>query len=86
MDLELEDFLRHCRLERRLADLTCSAYERDVRACLRFFAASGVESLGEVTTPRLALLVLVGVGVACLFLPSAAPWYHSPRRSSLTRA
>lgn len=50
MDLELEDFLRHCRLERRLADLTCSAYERDVRACLRFLARSGVESLGEVTT------------------------------------
>ena len=25
MDVELEDFLRHCRLERRLADLTCSA-------------------------------------------------------------
>ena len=42
--------------------------------------------LGEVTTPRLALLVLVGVGVAFLFLPSAAPWYHSPRRSSLTSA
>ena len=42
--------------------------------------------LGDVTTPRLALLVFVGVGVACLFMPSAAGWYHSPRRSSLTSA
>ena len=53
MDLELEDFLRHCRLERRLADLTCSAYERDVRACLAFLSGSGVVSLDEVTTPLL---------------------------------
>lgn len=53
MDVELEVFLRHCRLERRLADLTCSAYERDVRACLTFLSASGVSSLVEVTTPAL---------------------------------
>ena len=31
---ELADFLRFCRSERRLAPMTCSAYERDVRACL----------------------------------------------------
>jgi site-specific recombinase XerC len=31
---ELDDFLHHCRVERRLAPLTCQAYERDVRACL----------------------------------------------------
>ena len=30
MDNEVADFLRYCRLERRLADLTCKAYERDV--------------------------------------------------------
>lgn len=53
MDVELDDFLRHCRLERRLADLTCSAYERDVRACLTFLSTSGVSSLVEVTTPLL---------------------------------
>lgn len=53
MDLELEDFLRHCRLERRLADLTCSAYERDVRACLAFLTRSEIGSLGGVTTPIL---------------------------------
>jgi site-specific recombinase XerD len=38
----LEDFLHHCRVERRLAPLTCSAYERDVRACLTFLQAEGV--------------------------------------------
>lgn len=53
MDVELEDFLRHCRLERRLADLTCSAYERDVRACLAFLETSGVPSLEAVKTPVL---------------------------------
>ncbi len=53
MELELEDFLRHCRLERRLAELTCRAYERDVGACLGFLEASGVGLLGEVSTPVL---------------------------------
>lgn len=53
MDLELEDFLRHCRLERRLAPLTCSAYELDARACMRFSGRSGVGSVAEVTTPVL---------------------------------
>jgi site-specific recombinase XerC len=36
MRRELADFLDYCRLERRLAPLTCSAYERDVGACLTF--------------------------------------------------
>jgi hypothetical protein len=43
-------------------------------------------SLGDVTTLGLVLLVLNGAGLACLFLPSAAPWYHGPARSSPTRA
>ena len=34
MDAELADFMRYCAIERRLAPLTCSAYERDVRACV----------------------------------------------------
>ena len=41
MQSEVSDFLRYCRLERRLADLTCSAYERDVTACMRFLLAEG---------------------------------------------
>ncbi|MGH2669452.1 MAG: hypothetical protein ACRDH5_10145, partial [bacterium] len=36
MRRELAAFLDYCRLERRLAPLTCSAYERDVGACLAF--------------------------------------------------
>lgn len=36
MRAELEDFVHHCRVERRLAPLTCSAYERDVGASLAF--------------------------------------------------
>lgn len=31
MKEELADFLRFCAVERRLAPLTCAAYERDVR-------------------------------------------------------
>jgi hypothetical protein len=34
---ELTDFLRYCRLDRRLAEATCKAHERNVRACLAFF-------------------------------------------------
>ena len=41
MQSEVSDFLRYCRLERRLAALTCSAYERDVSACMRFLRAEG---------------------------------------------
>lgn len=33
---ELNDFAHHSRVERRLAPLTCQAYDRDVRACWRF--------------------------------------------------
>jgi site-specific recombinase XerD len=35
MDTEVADFLTFCRVERRLAELTCRAYERDVRAFAR---------------------------------------------------
>ncbi len=50
---ELDDFLHYCRVERRLAPLTCSAYERDVRACLNFLERHGVLSLAEVRAPQL---------------------------------
>ena len=36
MDTEVAEFLHYCRVERRLAGLICKAYERDVRACVRF--------------------------------------------------
>jgi len=46
----LSDFVIYCRVERRLADLTCRAYERDVRACLEFLRAHGIAALAEVRT------------------------------------
>src|ERR671937_1945714 len=51
---ELADFLRFCASERRLAPMTCSAYERDVTACLDYLQGQGIEDLaeGEVTHLR----------------------------------
>jgi site-specific recombinase XerD len=50
---ELADFLRFCRSERRLAPMTCAAYERDVSACLGYLQAEGIEELGEVRVTHL---------------------------------
>ena len=41
---ELADFLRFCRSERRLAPMTCSAYERDVSACLGYLRRERIET------------------------------------------
>jgi integrase/recombinase XerC len=50
----LSDFVIFCRIERRLSELTCRAYERDVRACLTFLRdQEGVCALGDVRTPEL---------------------------------
>jgi DNA-binding XRE family transcriptional regulator len=40
-------------VERRLADLTCTAYERDVRACLEHLRSQGISALAEIRTPDL---------------------------------
>ena len=50
---ELADFLRFCVSERRLAPMTCSAYERDVSACLDYLQGQGIEDLGEVRVTHL---------------------------------
>ncbi|MFL6013921.1 MAG: site-specific integrase, partial [Gaiellaceae bacterium] len=50
---ELADFLRFCRSERRLAPMTCSAYERDVSACLSYLQGEGIEALVEVKVAHL---------------------------------
>ncbi len=50
---EVADFLRFCRLERRLAPMTCSAYERDVLACLAYLQGEGFGELGEVKVTHL---------------------------------
>ena len=49
---ELTDFLRFCESERRLAPMTCSAYKRDVSACLAYLQAEGIE-LAEVKVTHL---------------------------------
>ena len=49
----MADFLRFCRLERRLAPMTCSAYERDVSACLAYLQGEGIGELGEVKVTHL---------------------------------
>jgi site-specific recombinase XerD len=49
----LSDFVIFCRVERRLADLTCKAYERDVNACLEFMRGQGLSALIEIRTPDL---------------------------------
>jgi site-specific recombinase XerD len=49
---EMADFLRFCRSERRLAPMTCSAYERDVSACLAYLQAEGI-ALAEVKVTHL---------------------------------
>jgi site-specific recombinase XerD len=53
MRRELAEFLDYCRLERRLAPLTCSAYERDVSACLDFLERERIGSLAEVRPAHL---------------------------------
>src|SRR5580704_15354171 len=50
---ELADFLRFCRSERRLAAMTCAAYERDVSACLGYLQGEGIEELAEVKVTHL---------------------------------
>jgi site-specific recombinase XerC len=46
MRQELADFLDYCRIERRLAPLTCSAYERDVGTCIAFLEREGLVTVG----------------------------------------
>jgi site-specific recombinase XerD len=50
---ELADFLRFCRSERRLAPMTCAAYERDVSACLGYLKGQGIDDLAEVRVTHL---------------------------------
>jgi site-specific recombinase XerD len=50
---ELADFQRFCASERRLAPTTCSAYERDVSACLDYLQGQGIRDLGAVKVTNL---------------------------------
>ena len=49
----LSDFIIYCRIERRLSELTCKAYERDVRACIEFLRSQGISALVEIRTSDL---------------------------------
>jgi site-specific recombinase XerD len=49
----LSDFLVYCRVERRLAALTCGAYERDARTCVEHLRDHGIGKLSDVRTPDL---------------------------------
>jgi integrase/recombinase XerD len=53
MHQELAEFLDYCRLEGRLAPLTCSAYAHDVSACIRLLTENGIGDLGLVRPPDL---------------------------------
>ncbi|HEX6951723.1 MAG TPA: site-specific integrase, partial [Gaiellaceae bacterium] len=53
MRQELADFLDYCRIERRLAPLTCSAYERDIGTCIAFLVREGLVTVGEVRSVHL---------------------------------
>jgi site-specific recombinase XerD len=53
MRKEVADFLAYCHSERRLSEMTCKAYERDVRACLAFLSERGIRDLGLVRPPDL---------------------------------
>jgi site-specific recombinase XerD len=57
MENALQDFMHHCRIERRLAPLTCSAYERDVTACMGFLQAAGASGWASVCPADLRRLV-----------------------------
>ena len=46
----LDDFVIFCRIERRLAELTCTAYERVVRNCVAFVRQRGIGALAEIRT------------------------------------
>lgn len=53
MDVEVADFLRYCKIERRLAPLTCKAYARDVGACIAYLRSIDIDELQAVRVAHL---------------------------------
>lgn len=53
----LSDFLIYCWVERRLADPTYKAYERDTRACLEHLRDEGIAALDDIRTADLRRFV-----------------------------
>jgi site-specific recombinase XerD len=46
----IADYVIYLRVERRLSDATCIAYERNVHCCLEFMRGQGLAALAEVGT------------------------------------
>ena len=53
----VSDFVIYLRVERRLAEATCIAYERIVRKCIEFLRLQGIAALAEIRTPDLRRFV-----------------------------
>lgn len=53
----IADYVIYLRVERRLADATCIAYERNVRKCIEFLRSQGIAALAEIRTPDLRRFV-----------------------------
>jgi site-specific recombinase XerD len=53
MSNALADFVIYLRVERRLSDATCVAYERCIRSCIESLRAQGIAALDHVRTPDL---------------------------------
>lgn len=53
MSNALADFVIYLRVERRLSNATCVAYERCVRACIEFMREQGLAALEQIRTPDL---------------------------------
>jgi site-specific recombinase XerD len=49
----ISDYVIYLRVERRLAEATCIAYERNVRNCIDFLRSQGIAALAEIRTPHL---------------------------------
>lgn len=86
----LSNFVIFCRVERRLADMACTAYERDVRTCLERLRGQGIAALVEIPHARRAPLsreneYLAGSTPGGGHLANA-PWCPSDCPHSDTRA
>ena len=85
MDREVADFLRFCRFERRLAELTCSAYERDLRACHAFLTLKDARAGSTGGDPRLPRWEAFALECKCVCL-SWSSWRVRDQGWALARS
>ena len=77
---ELADFLRFCRSERRLAPMTCSAYARDVSACLDYLQGQGIDVAEVRVTHLRAFLAEKGGELGYTFVDQTPALQAAARR------